>query len=243
MNSFTPPPPRRNSIILVCLTIFTGIFSFIIINSCTKEELKNQELINNVGLNQEQINQLERTNPGIKISLESFNSNQYIRFSSIQDAQNRIDSIKKIAKEKIDTSVHSTPVMKNTNTILRSIYSNFSPDQFYMLPPPGSGCGGNGTYTGNVGDAGMLSSFSITFSYASGNVSSANLSVSGLQIGWSWGNTSSYYSGVYGCSQGDATFSYLGINYTQTVHINWHFHPATCMLYYNQGYGGCGVAV
>jgi hypothetical protein len=173
-----------------------------------------------IGLTNEEISQLESNNLGLRINLNNYDYSRPQFFSDINSAQLFLDSMKSAMSALINTSEQQIQV------------ANTAQGRFAAC-----GCG---DYIANVGSAGLFSSFNVSFSYCNGSVSNANINVTGLQIGWSWGNTTSSYNGLYGCSFATATFGIGIFSWSQTVRISWHFNPNSCTFYYSIGGGPCG---
>lgn len=68
-------------------------------------------------------------------------------------------------------------------------------------------CTTAGTYWGSIpGSGGMFSRFSVYFGVGSSGITSASFYTTGTNIGWSWSQTGSFYSGWHGCAPGLITW-------------------------------------
>lgn len=178
---------------------------------------------NVIGLSNEDFNVLVQSNPNLSIDLDKSNGKVSQYFNNISEAQNYIDSIKNVINQDIDIPERTISIGRGENQRAAAC-----------------GCG---DYVASAGSAGLFSSFNLSFNYCDGNVSNANIGASGLQIGWTLGNTSSSFSGLYACSNSTATFSIGVFSWTQIVRIMWHFNPNSCTLYYMVSTGPCGTVI
>lgn len=188
----------------------------------------NQVISSDQWLSKKNIEILERNNPGIKINPSNILPEQKKYFTNITLSQFYIDSIKKA----INTKVNETP--QQHLSVKKTGDKNHNESQFQ------DDCGAGG-YNASVGGAGLFSSFNMSFQYLNGAVSNANISVNGLPLLWSWGNVSSHYFGISGCTQGTASWLWGILGWSTTVHFNWTFDAQHCLLNYTQGSGPCGT--
>ncbi|MEQ1676147.1 MAG: hypothetical protein ABL876_05585 [Chitinophagaceae bacterium] len=189
--------------------------------ACSKQETaQNEETA--LGITKTEIRELESENPGLKFDLSKADEN--VTFESKEDVQKYIDSLRTLYNSYLDTTTRAISVSHSDGPLTE-----------LTAPAP---CG-PGIYSASAGTAGLFSNFSITFSYNTGGVSNATISLTGFHF-FSWGNQNSYYTGNSGCSQGDATFGIGALSWTEVYHINWSFNPSNCTFYFSQASGSCG---
>lgn len=173
-----------------------------------------------IGLTEDQVATLKKQNPAVVIDLYKYDPQLPQQFGSLADAQNYIDSVKKV----IDQTV---TIPERQVSLSSGKTEKFAPCD----------CG---SYTAYAGSAGLFTSFNVSFNYCNSVVSNSSLNVNGLQFGWSWGGNSSTHNGLYACNQGTATFGIGIFSWSQTVRVMWHLNPNTCVFYYTVSSGSCG---
>ena len=171
------------------------------------------------GLTTDELAVLKEKNPDFNIDLRKWDPRSSPYFTGLDQAQAYVDSLREVILKMTKSEQQGVSVQGSKE-------GKFAPCD----------CG---TYSANVGGAGMFSSFNLTFSVCNGTISNANLSVNGWQIGWTWSPGSPFLNGLQGCVSGAANFG-LGIfTWSQSVFVRFSFNPNSCTLYYTLERGGC----